>query len=402
MNSSSLTGTPLDTRTNRSDILPRVVIDLEKLRHINCGLGRFSLYLAEELLARSDNCFEPVFFLPDGSNRYFAGAQNATYSSIKVRPWNKESFQKWVRPIGRLFNKAHRPALWHVTHQTSKYLPFDERVPIILTVHDLNFLHTMNPETQSGQIRRHRTHVQRLVDRADTIVTDSQFVADDLVQCINVSSKPIHVVPLGLARPATDDGDRPSWMPEGPFFFSIGNFLPHKNFHSLLGMMQYVPDCRLIIAGKKETSYGEKVIQQRDTMGLTDQIILPGVISDLERQWLYKNCDAFVFPSLTEGFGFPVLEAMQAGKPVALSNCTSLPEIARGSGFYFPSYDAQQMANTVQNAIAQYRDDPQAAMQSRERANSFSWQATAKEYARIYKTVLERLPEHRNSELFSS
>ena len=84
------------------------------------------------------------------------------------------------------------------------------------------------------------------------------------------------------------------------------------------------------------------------------------------------------------------------------SNCTSLPEIAGDSGFYFPSYDAQQMANTVQNAIAQYRDDPQAAMQSRERANSFSWQATAKEYARIYKTVLERLPEHRNSELFSS
>ena len=62
MNSTSLTGTPLNTRTNRSDMLPQVVIDLEKLRHINCGLGRFSLYLAQELLARSDNCFEPVFF----------------------------------------------------------------------------------------------------------------------------------------------------------------------------------------------------------------------------------------------------------------------------------------------------------------------------------------------------
>ena len=389
MNSTSHTDTPCGTKMNQPDILPRVVIDLEKLRHINCGLGRFSLYLARELLARSDDCFKPVFFLPDGSDHYFTDTPDANYSSIKVRPWNKESFQRWVRPISRQFHKIDRPALWHVTHQTSKYLPFDESVPIILTVHDLNFLHTINPESQSGSIRRHSTHVQRLVNRADTIVTDSQFVADDLTRHINVSSKPIHVVPLGLARPATDVGDRPSWVPEGPFCFSIGTFLPHQNFHTLLGMMQHLPNYRLIIAGKKETPYGEKVVRERNAMGLTNRIMLPGVISDLERQWLYKNCAVFVFPSLTEGFGFPVLEAMQVGKPVALSNCTSLPEIAGDSGFYFPSYDAQQMANTVQNAVAKYRDDPQATIQSRERANSFSWQATAQEYARIYKTVLD-------------
>ena len=143
------------------------------------------------------------------------------------------------------------------------------------------------------------------------------------------------------------------------------------------------------VGSREETPYGEKVVRERNAMGLTNRIILPGVISDLERQWLYKNCEVFVFPSLTEGFGFPVLEAMQVGKPVALSNCTSLPEIAGDSGLYFPSYDAQQMANTVQNAVAKYRDDLQATMQSRERANSFSWQTTAREYARIYKTVLD-------------
>ena len=97
---------------NQPDILPRVVIDLEKLRHINCGLGRFSLYLARELLARSDDCFKPVFFLPDGSDHYFAGTSNASYSSMKVRPWKKESFQRWVRPMARQFNKVDRPALW--------------------------------------------------------------------------------------------------------------------------------------------------------------------------------------------------------------------------------------------------------------------------------------------------
>jgi len=73
----------------------------------------------------------------------------------------------------------------------------------------------------------------------------------------------------------------------------------------------------------------KKIIQETFQSGLTSQVLLPGVISDSRKPaWLYENCDVFVFPSLTEGFGFPVLEAMQFGKPVVTSNRTSLPEIA--------------------------------------------------------------------------
>ena len=391
MNSTKRTGTPLGTKMNQPGILPRVVIDLEKLRHINCGLGRFSLYLAQELLARSDNCFEPVFFLPDGSDHYFEGSPNANYSSIKVHPWNKESFQRWVRPIGRHFNKTHRSTLWHVTHQTSKYLPFDDRIPVVLTVHDLNFLHTIDSKNQQGRIRRHLAHVQKLVNRATIIVTDSKFVAEDLAQHIDTASKPIHVVPLGLNPMNTVTNARPPWAPKSPFLFSLGNFLQHKNFHTLIAMMRHLPNYKLIVAGKKETPYGEKVIREREELGLTNQILLPGVISDSDRHWLYENCDAFVFPSLTEGFGFPVLEAMQFGKPVATSNRTSLPEIAGSRGFYFTSYEADHMARTVQEAIRKFRENPNAARQSRDHANSFSWQATAQGYARIYQTVLDDL-----------
>ncbi len=391
MNSTNRPGTPLGTTMNQPGILPRVVIDLEKLRHINCGLGRFSLYLAQELLARSDNCFEPVFFLPDGNDHYFEGSPNANYSSIKVHPWNKESFQRWIRPIGRHFNKTHRPTLWHVTHQTSKYFPFDDRIPVVLTVHDLNFLHTIDSRNQRGRIRRHLAHVQKLVNRATIIVTDSKFVAEDLAQHIDTASKPIHVVPLGLNPMNTVMNARPPWAPKSPFLFSLGNFLQHKNFHTLVAMMRHLPNYKLVIAGKKETPYGEKVVREREELGLTDQIFLPGVISDSDRHWLYENCDAFVFPSLTEGFGFPVLEAMQFGKPVATSNRTSLPEIAGNRGFYFTSYEANHMARTVQDAIRNFHENPNAAKQSREHANTFSWQATAQGYARIYQTVLDDL-----------
>ena len=120
MNSTRSTDTVNRQPSTPTSSLPRVVIDLEKLRHINCGLGRFSLYLARELLARPDNFFEPIFFLPDNSEHYFENRTTAHYSSIRVRPWHKEYFQRWIRPIARYFHTTDRPALWHITHQTSK------------------------------------------------------------------------------------------------------------------------------------------------------------------------------------------------------------------------------------------------------------------------------------------
>ena len=110
MNSTRSTDTVTRQPSKPTSSLPRVVIDLEKLRHINCGLGRFSLYLARELLARSDNFFEPIFFIPDNSEHYFKNVTTTRYSSIRVHPWHKECFQRWIRPIARHFHTAHRPA----------------------------------------------------------------------------------------------------------------------------------------------------------------------------------------------------------------------------------------------------------------------------------------------------
>ena len=155
-------------------------------------------------------------------------------------------------------------------------------------------------------------------------------------------------------------------------------------------MMKHLPDYKLVIAGKKDTPYGRKVIQSIKQSNLTSQVLLPGIISDTERAWLYQNCEVFAFPSLTEGFGFPVLEAMQCGKPVAISNRTSLPEVAGESGMLFPSYEPVEMAMTVQNALSAFQSDPQSAIRSRKHAATYSWQAAAKGYADVYKTVLER------------
>ena len=89
--------------------------------------------------------------------------------------------------------------------------------------------------------------------------------------------------------------------------------------------------------------------------------MIPGEVSDADRQWLYEHCEAFLFPSLTEGFGFPVLEAMLCGKPVFMSRRTSLPEIAGDHGYFFDAYDGDALAAAYWSGMGRYHSDPGAA-----------------------------------------
>jgi glycosyltransferase involved in cell wall biosynthesis len=168
----------------------------------------------------------------------------------------------------------------------------------------------------------------------------------------------------------------------------VGNFLPHKNFRALIALAKHLPELRIVIAGKKDTPYGAVVAEDVARHGLGDRVLLPGMVSDADRQWLYEQCAVFLFPSLTEGFGFPVLEAMQCGKPVVMSRRTSLPEIAGDEGFFFDSYQPEAMASVVETARTHFATDPQAADRCRRHAAAFSWRATAEGYAAVYASLL--------------
>jgi glycosyltransferase involved in cell wall biosynthesis len=365
--------------------LPRVVIDLEKLRHINCGLGRYSLHLGQEFLAVASGRFQPVFLLPHGAQRYFPGGG---FESITVSPWNKEAIRQLYRPFVRPLLPAPRVALWHVTSQMSKYLPLDDRVPVVLTIHDLNFLHESPADTRSDEIDRKLADIQRKVNRAAAIVADSAYVADDVATHVNLGGRPVHVVPLAVSTPPVASGTPPAFVPAGPFLLSIGNCLPHKNFHALFGLIEQLPDSRLVIAGKKTTPYGEYLEREVERRGLTGRVILPGEVSDGDRQWLYEHCEAFLFPSLTEGFGFPVLEAMQCGRPVFVSRRTSLPEVAGDQGFYFDGYEPAELVAVYRDGLSRYQSDPAFAARLKDHAAGFSWAATARGYAEVYTGII--------------
>lgn len=369
---------------------PRVVLDLEKLRHANCGLGRFCSHLARGIVELADRPFEPVFFMPPAMPRETVRHCLADgVEQIEVSPWRKESFATFYRPLVSPFCRRRQYDLWHVTNQTSKYLPLDDSVPVVLTIHDLNFLHDDRHASRPGAVARKLADIQRKVDRAAVIVTGSRFVADDVAVRLRLDGKPLHVVQPGLPPAPAAATVAPRWAPRGRFLASIGNCLPHKNFHVLLGLMERLPGHALVIAGKCDTPYGAKLAAEVVARRLADRVILPGQVSDGDRQWLYERCDAFVFPSLTEGFGFPVLEAMQCGKPVFMSRRTSLPEIGGPLGFYWDAFSAEHMLGVFEAGMRAVAADSGFAERCRRWAAGFSWANAARGYLGVYRSVLE-------------
>ena len=367
--------------------MPSVVVDVERLKNIHCGLGQFSLHLSGALLDAASSDFKPILLLRPQQQNYYAD-RSARF--LDVTTWRREPIASLVRPLFRATG-FHEPCdLWHTTHQDSKYLPRDRHTPLVLTIHDLNILREKKP----AAIQRRLRSLQSKVDRATVLTTASQFAADEIRSHLDVGEKGIAIIPHGVCVAASSNqSPRPVYLPEGPFLFAIGDITPKKNFHVLVGLVKHlmkstVPDVRLVIAGSKRDDYASRIEREIQDSGLAGRVILPGTVSDEERAWLYQNCEAFLFPSISEGFGLPVIEAMSCGRPVFLSNATSLPEVGGPLAFYWEEFSAPAMAQVFNAGMSLVSHDSQYEDKLRQHASQFTWKRAAEEYLALYRQVL--------------
>ena len=157
--------------------------------------------------------------------------------------------------------------------------------------------------------------MQNKVNKAAVVTTISHYVADVIRQHVDLKGKEIRVIYNGVERIDTLEGIKPSFATGRPFFFTIGQIRRKKNFHLLVDVMRHFPEYDLYICGDAHFAYAEEVRNLIRENQLTN-VFLTDVISQSEKIWLYRNCEAFLFPSEGEGFGLPVVEAMQFGKAV--------------------------------------------------------------------------------------
>jgi len=365
---------------------PTILLDLMASKAIYNGLGQLSLHLSNALVSNYGEEFAFTGLAPTKSYEFFN-------PSLPMRSMPK-LFRKFCPKIVSPYCANNwQYDLWHVTNQNSIYFPLDTNTPVILTIHDLNFI---RDSTDQKKISRKLKRLQRRVDRASIITTGSWFAKAEIETHLKVNNKPVLVIYHG-SFDITCEALQPSisgldLQANSSFFFSIGEFLPKKNFSVLLSMLQVMPGEILLIAGKNTTPYGEYIQSMAVELGVDDRVFLLGKISNEEKKWLYENAKAFFFPSINEGFGIPVIEGLTAGLPVFCSNATSLPEVGGGHTFEWDSFEPHSMAQLVQNGLAYFAQNEEFRLAAYDYGKSFTWDKAAQSYASLYRQVLHGLP----------
>lgn len=326
--------------------MKNILIDFEKIKDPYSGLGQFCAHL----------------------KLYF------DQSTLNLNYWRPGKFQKLAKNFPFLLPACD---VYHAIHQDSPYRPWSAKTKMILTIHDLNALYE---QTQFGTGEAYKKSLQKKIDRADVITFISHFTKNEVEQHFNLQGKQLEVIYNGIAL--GDRESRPTVAPEGKFLFTVGTVLPKKNFHVLIEMMKRLPDYKLIIAGTTFHAYAKDMIYRISSERLNDRIFLVGTVSEAEKLWYYKKASAFVFPSLLEGFGLPVAEAMSCGLPLFLSEKTSLPEIGGPDAFYFKNFAPDHMSDIVQSGLHLFDQD--RAQRLIQRSKNFDWKKAADSYLKLY------------------
>jgi len=352
----------------------KIILDCDLMRYPNSGLYYYCLNLGNSV----QKAFEETsdikmgYYIPTPETNVFARKENSII---------ERKYHKFLKPF--LWNCR----IWHAPFQSGRMIP-DKRknrnIKILLTVHDLNSLHEGRSIEEQ---RKSLMNTQRLIDDSDAIVCISEFTRNDVLKNCNVGQKPVYVIYNGANDFKAPALNASSYHPRRPFLFGIGYVNQKKNYHVLLALLKVQEDLELLIAGRlDEPDYILDMQLSAKKWGVEERLRLLGPITENEKSWYMSNCHAFMHPSKAEGFGLPVVEAMSFGKPVFISQLTSLPEIGGDAAFYFSSFEESHMQLTFHEGMQRYtREDMSAVLKSRSR--EFSWKISASKYINVYKSL---------------
>ncbi len=352
--------------------MARVLLQLEKLQTPFNGLYTVSEQLAQSISELPDPVLDFIYYVPPAFIGQFGQA-------IHYR-----TLSKWHKKFPCLGPKVD---IWHNIHQDCRYLPASKKTKLMITINDLNFLY----EDFSEEEKKRRLQIlQNRINKATQLIAISEYVKQDVLRHLTVNC-PMEVIYTGCQFiEESPEMPRAERQIKPAFLLCLGTVLPKKNYHSILPLLQGLAEQQLIIAGGScGSDYTQYIQQQAKQLGVAERVILLGAVTNAEKRWLYENCQALLCPSLTEGFGLPVVEAMQYGKPVFLSTFTCLPEVGAGVAYYFDDYSSEGLLQVFQQGMNDYYSTD-LAERLRQRAQLFTWRQAAEQHITLY----QRLSQH--------
>jgi glycosyltransferase involved in cell wall biosynthesis len=277
-----------------------------------------------------------------------------------------------------------------VLHSLASVAPVRPGLPAAITLHDVTFIvrRTFDPVTTAGM----RTVITRAARRADTLVAGAAAARDEICSVLGLDPRRFLVVPHGAGRPPDVDPapeaelrDRYG-LGEASVVLCVAAKRPHKNQELLLRALPHLPDGAVLVLAGHAEPYERELHVIADRLGVHDRVRFVGYVPDAELEGLWRLAACAAFPTLGEGFGLPVLEAMGRGVPVACSDIAVLREVGGDVPQYFSTRDPAGAAVAIQAAW----DDPEAGERGRRRAGAFTWDASAEGTWEAYERAVAR------------
>ena len=292
---------------------------------------------------------------------------------------------QWVLGEQTLLPRLAARAGVDLLHSLASTAPLWGRFRRVVTVHDL--IYARYPEAHSGlRGKAMGVLVPAAVRRSDRVIVDSHSTGADLTDILKTDPDRIDVVPLGLGAvrretPLPERETRTLFDLSGrSVLLSLSAKRPHKNLLALIDALALLPagDRPLLVLPGYPTAHESELRERAAATGVSADVRLAGWVSGAELEGLWAIAEGFVFPSLYEGFGLPVLEAMARGVPVACSNASSLPEVAGDAALLFDPHDPSAIAEALRRLFSDAALRERLSRMGGERVREFTWERTAR------------------------
>lgn len=379
----------------------RVFIDAQPLLGVRSGIGNYVRFLCNHLMML-DGIDLTLFFnrilknirsgeLPFDSvgNSHFV--YNSRYPYKVIRRLCKPN-PLYAFPFDLL--SKQKSLIFHGTNFT---LTPSMNGKSVITIHDLAYM--IYPETTSERIYRHHTRwVPYSAQKAERIIAISEHTKNDIIRLLNIPETKIDIIPLAADpsfRPLPADiverTLRKLSLPQQYILF-VGTLEPRKNLLGLFKTYELLlrnidRPLKLVVVGAKGWKFSP-LFDFIESRNLEQHVIFAGYIDDEDLPAVYNGASVYVMPSVYEGFGLPILEAMQCGIPVIGSNVSSIPEIIDRYGILVPPDDYEQWAERIHSLTSDEQLHRQYRQLSLERATHYSWEKTAIATKKVYEKVL--------------
>jgi glycosyltransferase involved in cell wall biosynthesis len=348
------------------------------------GVGNYAAQLLAALMARNDGRHYALLASRPLNGHAPLGAAGQIGRTLS----NRSAWMQLVAP--RIIDQLQPD----VCHFTNSIAPLRSSRPIVITLHDMSlFLHANMHPLKSLLVAR--PIIPLAVRRASAIITVSQHAKEDIVNVLGIDRAKVHVVYEAAApqyrvidERAELDRVQNKYHLDRPFVLYVGTIEPRKNLTRLVQAFARIrrPSTQLVLVGQLGWKY-RSLLKQIEDMRLGDAIRLIGYVPDEDLPALYNLARVFAFPSIYEGFGLPIVEAMACGTPVLTSNRSSMIELGADAALLVDPLDVESLAVSLAHVLDDTNLRAELHRKGLQRAAQFSWTRAAEETVKVYETV---------------